>query len=182
MDGEYTLTVAGLVRQLPLRRIRPGLSIASFVMLGDTELVERSAAALYEKLPRDAIDMLVCPEAKAIPLAQALASLLKVNYVVVRKSVKGYMREPVVERTKSITTLEEQLLVLDGADVQKLSGRHVCIVDDVVSTGGSLQSIENLLKKTDCKILCRAAVLLEDAGFDDPGLVYLERLPVFAAE
>jgi adenine phosphoribosyltransferase len=148
-------------------------------MLGDTELVEKSAAALYEKLPKYIIDILVCPEAKAIPLAQALASLLKVNYVVVRKSVKGYMNDPLVENTNSITTIEEQQLVLDGTDVQKISGRNVCIVDDVVSTGGSLKSIENLLGRTDCKIVCKAAVLLEDAGFDDPDLVYLERLPVF---
>jgi len=179
MMNDYTLKVAGLVRRLPLRRVAPDLSIASFVMLGDTELVERTAQALYEKIPRYEIDILVCPEAKAIPLAQALSSLLKVNYIVVRKSVKGYMNNPLIEAAKSITTKEEQQLVLDGIDVDKIKGRNVCIVDDVVSTGGSLKSIEALLKRTDCKIVCKAAVLLEEAGYEDPTLVYLERLPVF---
>ena len=176
---EYTLKVAGLVRHLPLRKITSELSIASFVMLGDTELVERTAVALYEKIPKYEIDILVCPEAKAIPLAQTLATLLKVNYVVVRKSVKGYMNDPLVEEVKSITTTEKQRLVLDGIDVDKVKGRHVCIVDDVVSTGGSIKSIEALLRRTDCKIVCKAAVLLEEAGYEDPDLVYLERLPVF---
>jgi adenine phosphoribosyltransferase len=178
-QSEYTLKVAGLTRQLPLRQVSPDLAIASFVMLGDTELVEKTAAALYDKLPKYNIDILVCPEAKAIPLAQELASLLKVNYVVVRKSVKGYMKNPLTEKTKSITTVEDQQLVLDGVDVEKIAGRNVCIVDDVVSTGGSLKSIETLLKRTDCKIVCKAAVLLEEAGYEDPDLVYLERLPVF---
>ena len=175
----YSLKVAGLVRRLPLRRVAPDLCIASFVMLGDTELVERSAAALYEKIPKYEIDILVCPEAKAIPLAQALASLLKVNYVVVRKSIKGYMKDPLVQAVKSITTAEEQRLVLDGIDVEKIAGRNVCIVDDVVSTGGSLKSIEALLCKAGCKIVCKTAVLLEEAGYEDTDLVYLERLPVF---
>ena len=179
MMNDYTLKVAGLVRHLPLRRVGPDLSIASFVMLGDTELVERTAVALYEKIPRYEIDILVCPEAKAIPLAQALASLLKVNYVVVRKSVKSYMNSPLIETVKSITTTQEQLLALDGIDVEKVRGRNICIVDDVVSTGGSLKSIEALLQRIECKIVCKAAVLLEEAGYEDPGLVYLERLPVF---
>jgi adenine phosphoribosyltransferase len=69
--------------------------------------------------------------------------------------------------------------VLDGLDVGKIAGRNVCIVDDVVSTGNSLKSIEALLARTECKIVCKAAVLLEEAGFEDPNLVYLERLPVF---
>jgi len=179
MEETYTLRVAGLTRRLPIRRVGHGLSIASFVMLGDTELVESTAQALCKKLPVYDIDILVCPEAKAIPLAQVLASLLKVNYVVVRKSVKGYMKDPLIEITKSITTVEEQRLVLDAVDVEKITGRNVCIVDDVVSTGGSLKSIEALLKRTSCKVVAKAAVLLEDSGYDDPALVYLERLPVF---
>jgi len=178
-DTFYTLTVAGLTRHLPLRRLAPNLSIASFVMLGDTELVEKTARALYEKVPKYLIDILVCPEAKAIPLAQALGSLLKVDYVVLRKSVKSYMKDPLIEKVQSITTSGGQQLVLDGVDAARIGGRNVCVIDDVVSTGGSLRSIEALLSRTDCRVVCKAAVLLEEAGFEDENLVYLERLPVF---
>jgi adenine phosphoribosyltransferase len=75
----YTITVAGLRRRLPVIRISDHLAIASFVMLGDTELIERTAQALYEHpaLPRYDIDILVCPEAKAIPLTHVLAELLQ---------------------------------------------------------------------------------------------------------
>jgi adenine phosphoribosyltransferase len=181
MEEFYTLQVAGLRRRLPKVKISDKLAIASFVMLGDTELIEKSARAIYEHpaFPRFEVDVLVCPEAKAIPLAHAIANLLQVNYIVARKSLKSYMKDPVVERVKSITTAGEQLLVLDGADVEKIRGRQVCIVDDVVSTGGSLKALENLLKKAGCRVIAKAAVLLEEAGYEPADLVYLERLPVF---
>jgi adenine phosphoribosyltransferase len=181
MEDTYTLSVAGLKRRLPKIRIADNLAIASFVMLGDTELIERTAMAIYEHpaFPRYDVDVLVCPEAKAIPLAHAIAKLLQVNYIVARKSLKSYMKNPVVEKVKSITTADEQLLVLDGADVEKIRGRNVCIVDDVVSTGGSLKALESLLVKTGCKVVAKAAVLLEEAGYAGEDLVYLERLPVF---
>jgi adenine phosphoribosyltransferase len=181
MEETYTLSVAGLKRRLPKIKIADKLAIASFVMLGDTELIERTAIAIYEHpaFPRYDVDVLVCPEAKAIPLAHAIAKLLQVNYIVARKSLKSYMKNPVVEKVKSITTEGEQLLVLDGGDVEKIRGRNVCIVDDVVSTGGSLKALESLLVKTGCKVVAKAAVLLEDAGYAGEDLVYLERLPVF---
>ena len=86
MDELYTLHVAGITRSLPKIKISDKLAIASFVMLGDTELVEKAARAIYEHpaFPRYTIDILVCPEAKAIPLAQVLANLLLVNYIVAR--------------------------------------------------------------------------------------------------
>jgi adenine phosphoribosyltransferase len=177
----YTITVAGLRRRLPVIRISDHLAIASFVMLGDTELIERTAQALYEHpaLPRYDIDILVCPEAKAIPLTHVLAELLQVNYIVVRKSQKSYMKNPVIEKVKSITTAGEQFLVLDGIDVEKIRGRNVCIVDDVVSTGGSLKGLESLLTKVGCKVIAKAAVLLEEAGYSGEDLIYLEKLPIF---
>jgi adenine phosphoribosyltransferase len=181
MTEFYTLHVASLRRSLPLIKISDKLAIASFVMLGDTELVENTARALYEHpgFPRYEIDILVCPEAKAIPLTQVLANLLHVNYIVARKSVKSYMKDPVVESVKSITTAGEQLLVLNGCDVEKICGRNVCIVDDVVSTGGSIKSLEGLLLKSGCKVVAKTAVLLEEAGYAGDDLIYLEKLPVF---
>ena len=181
MEDFHTLNVAGLKRRLPKIRIADNLAIASFVMLGDTELVEKTAHALYEHpaFPRYDVDVLVCPEAKAIPLTHALANLLQVNYIVARKSLKSYMKDPVVEKVKSITTSGEQLLVLNGGDVDKIGGRNVCIVDDVVSTGGSIKALENLLLKTGCKVVAKAAVLLEEAGYAGDDLVFLEKLPIF---
>ena len=185
----YTLHVAGLTRELKKVRVAPHLTIASFVMLGDTQLIEKAAEALLEKIRAlGQIDMLVCPEAKGIPLTHAIAARMGVDYVVARKSVKAYMEHPIIEETKSITTSEKQIIVIDEMDAAKLDGKRVCVeldgkrvcvVDDVVSTGGSLHSLEAVLAKTGCTVVSKVAVLLEEGGYDGKDLIYLEKLPVF---
>ena len=178
----YTLKVAGLQRELPKVKINDELAIASFVMFGDTELIEECAEAiiLHTDFPSvNEIDILCSPEAKSIPLVHAVARRLGINYVIARKSVKGYMSDPIVEKVQSITTIGAQTLVLDRCDVEKLEGKRVCIVDDVVSTGGSIVGLEKMLEKVDCEVICKAAVLLEEAGYDKDDLVYLEKLPIF---
>jgi adenine phosphoribosyltransferase len=187
----YTLNVAGLQRELPKVKIHDELAIASFVMFGDTELIEACAEAiiLHPDFPTlNEIDILCSPEAKSIPLVHAIARRLSINYVIARKSIKGYMSNPVIEKVQSITTIGAQTLVLDKSDVEKLQGKRICIIDDVVSTGGSLIGLENMLKKLNhggnvasgnCEVICKAAVLLEEAGYDKDDLIYLEKLPIF---
>ena len=181
MESTYKLHVAGIERDLRVVPIADNLSIASFVMLGDTELVERCADALYEKVKqfKGTVDYLVCPEAKGIPLTHALALRLGINYIIIRKTVKGYMSNAIVHEVRSITSNFKQTLVLDGVDAERLNGKKVLILDDVVSTGGSLKALKQCLAQTDCEILADVTVLLEDAGYNDPKLIYLEKLPVF---
>ena len=182
-DEFYELHVAGLVRKLPKVKINDELAIASFVMLGDTKLTESCALYLtnHPDFPKgdNDIDVVICPEAKAIPLVHVISRILGVDYIVARKSVKGYMVDPIVEKVESITTIGEQMLVLDKPDADKVKGKNVCIIDDVVSTGGSITSVEKLMKKAEANVVCKAAVLLEDAGYNNPDLVYLENLPIF---
>ena len=182
MNEYYTLNTCGITRRLKKVQVAPNLVIASFVMLGDTELIEKSADVLFEKMKKiGKIDMLVCPEAKGIPLTHALAVRLGVNYVVARKSVKGYMEHPIISEVKSITTNEPQIIVIDELDAERLNGKRVCVVDDVVSTGGSLHSLEEVLSKTGCTVVSKVAVLLEDGGYSGEDLIYVDKLPVFTA-
>ena len=136
----YELTVAGCKRSLPILNVTDKLAIAGFIMLGDTELVEECAKVLVTKLPAD-IDYLICPEAKAIPLAHAMARMMGINYIVIRKSVKVYMENPLIVDVQSITTAGQQHLVMDSADVQKIWHKRVAIVDDY--TGNSFQFTAN---------------------------------------
>lgn len=45
-------------------------------------------------------------------------------------------------RVKSITTEREQVLYLDAADAEKIKGKRILVVDDVVSTGESMYALE----------------------------------------
>ena len=71
----YNIEVAGVKRKLPVIKINSDLSIASFVILGDTEIVCAAAREIAKMLPE--VDFLVTAEAKGIPLAFEISRLLK---------------------------------------------------------------------------------------------------------
>ncbi|PAD85508.1 adenine phosphoribosyltransferase [Niallia circulans] len=178
MMETYSLTVAGVKRELPIIPISNDLKIASFVILGDTEIVVAAASLLAEQL-KD-IDYLVTAEAKGIPLVHELSKQLNMlEYIVARKSVKPYMDEPLINQVVSITTQKEQLLCLDGKDAAKIKGKRIAIIDDVISTGESIRVLEELVTKAGGIVVSKAAILAEGDAAERDDIVYLEKLPVF---
>ena len=178
MQEYYTLEVAGVTRQLPIMQISDHLAIASFVILGDCEIVTKSAPLIEEKLPE--VDFIVTAEAKGIPLVNELCRLRGLPYyIVARKSVKPYMSHPITDEVVSITTQKTQTLCLDGKDAMLLNGKRVAIVDDVISTGESLAAMEELLHTIGGKVVGKACVLAEGDAKDRTDIIYLEPLPLF---
>jgi len=174
----YTLHVAGLTRELPIIKLSYDLSIASFVILGDTEIVRKTAPIIAKKLPE--VDFIVTAEAKGIPLAYEISRILNLNeYVVARKSIKAYMEEPIEVEINSITTTDSQKLYLNNQDAKKIKGKRVALVDDVISTGQSLKALERLVEKAGGKVLAKAAILAEGDAKDRKDIVFLEALPTF---
>ena len=174
----YTLNVAGLTRELPIIKLSYDLSIASFVILGDTEIVRKTAPIIAKKLPE--VDLIVTAEAKGIPLAYEISRILNLNeYVVARKSIKAYMEEPIEVEINSITTTNSQKLYLNNQDAKKIKGKRIALVDDVISTGQSLKALERLVEKAGGKVLAKAAILAEGDAKDRKDIVFLEALPTF---
>ena len=174
----YTLHVAGLTRELPVIKLSYDLSIASFVILGDTEIVRKTAPIIAKKLPE--VDFIVTAEAKGIPLAYEISKVLNLNeYVVARKSVKAYMEESIEVEVNSITTTNSQILYLNNRDAKKIKGKRIALVDDVISTGQSLKALERLVEKAGGKVLAKAAILAEGDAKDRKDIIFLEALPTF---
>ena len=174
----YTLNVAGLTRELPIIKLSYDLSIASFVILGDTEIVRKTAPIIAKKLPE--VDFIVTAEAKGIPLAYEISRVLNLNeYVVARKSVKAYMEESIEVEVNSITTTNSQKLYLNNRDAKKIKGKRIALVDDVISTGQSLKALERLVEKAGGKVLAKAAILAEGDAKDRKDILFLEALPTF---
>ncbi len=146
MRDTHTVNIAGVTRELPLFEVKPGLKIAVLNILGDIELVEASARALISKLDGKQFDLLVTAESKSIPLAHTMAVLKNIQYVVLRKSYKPYMGDALEVETNSITTGSEQKLILDEKDLRLIEGKKVLIVDDVISTGSTLEAMRKLMK------------------------------------
>lgn len=177
----YMMQVCGIERELPFVQIKEDLAFASFVIIGDTELISACADELAEKI--GSVDMVVTAEAKGIALAYEVSRKLGLKeFIVARKSVKSYMNDIVSEAVHSITTQGEQHLYLDGIEAEKIRGRRVCILDDVISTGESLRALENLAVKAGAEIACRAAVLAEGDAANRNDIVFLEKLPLFSID
>lgn len=173
----YTLEVAGLKRQLPICRISDNLSIAAFVMFSDVEITVATAAELLKRAPE--FDYIVTAESKGIPLSYEMSRVSGKNYILARKMTKLYMTDPMEIKVKSITTSKVQTLYLDSHEAKMLEGKRVLIVDDVVSTGESLNALEQLVNKAGGKIVGKAFVLAEGDAADRDDIIYLEKLPLF---
>lgn len=175
----YPVDIAGVHRELTLFEIKPGLKIAILNILGDTELVQACAVALAEKLAAVEYDLLLTAEAKSIPIAHALAVETKKPYVVLRKIYKPYMGEALKTETLSITTGEPQYLYLDEKDRDLMKGRKVVVVDDVISTGSTLQGMRLLVQKAGAEVVAEAAIFTEGERAKWRDIISLGHLPVF---
>ena len=175
----HTVEVAGLRRDLRLFEIKPGLKIAILNILGDTEFVQACAKELAQKLKDTEYDLLVTAEAKSIPLAHALSVETKKPYVVLRKSYKPYMGDALKAETLSITTGQPQTLLLDEKDVELMKGKKVVIVDDVISTGSTLQGMRMVLDKAEASVVGEAAIFTEGDRAQWSNIISLGHLPLF---
>src|SRR5687768_8490763 len=175
----YAVEIAGLKRHLRLFEIKPGLKIAILNILGDTELVQASAKELAQKLKDTDYDLLVTAEAKSIPLAHALSVETKKPYVVLRKTYKPYMGDALKAETLSITTGQPQTLILDEKDVELMKGKKVVIVDDVISTGSTLQGMRMVLDKAGASVAGEAAIFTEGDRAQWMHIIALGHLPLF---
>ena len=178
-NGTYAVEIAGQKRELRLFEIKPGLKIAILNILGDTEFVQACARELAGKLNGVDYDVLVTAEAKAIPLAYALSVETKKPYVVLRKAYKSYMGDALKVETLSITTGQTQTLILDEKDRALVQGKKSVIVDDVISTGSTLQGMRTILNQASSLVVAEAAIFTEGDRAQWMNIISLGHLPLF---
>ena len=175
----YSIEIAGLKRELPLFEVKPGLRIALLNILGDTELVQACGRELARKLNGTDFDVLMTAEAKSIPLVHTLSVETKKPYIVLRKTYKPYMGDAIKAETLSITTGQPQVLILDEKDRELVKGKRVLIVDDVISTGSTLQGMRLVLEKAGAGVSGEAAILTEGDRSQWMNIHSLGHLPLF---
>ncbi|HAB00629.1 MAG TPA: adenine phosphoribosyltransferase [Ruminococcaceae bacterium] len=174
----YKLNVAGLTRDLPLCKVTDDLYIGAFVIFGDVELTVNCARDLLKIAPEH--DIMITAESKGIPLVYEMARQSgENNYLIARKAPKLYMKNVFSTEVTSITTAKKQTLYIDSEDMERMRGKRVLIIDDVISTGESLRAVEKLVKQAGGNIVGRMAILAEgDAKYRDD-IQYLSYLPLF---
>ena len=177
MSEYYSMKIAGLERDLEKFPVSDKLDIAAFIIFGDVELTIKASEELLKKAPE--FDVIVTPEAKSIPLAYEMARQSGQPYIVARKGIKVYMRNSLDVTVNSITTQKEQHLYLGETEVNMIKGKKVLIVDDVISTGESLEAVRKLVDKSGAIQAATCAVLAEGDAADRDDIIFLEKLPLF---
>lgn len=185
---------------LPIVRVSPDLHIASFVIIDNYDLVKRLSEILTRQVAKHDPDYLLCVEAKSLPLTYAICDRLndlhrrkgrraRVRFVVIRKSKKVYMKSPYSVTVKSITSRERQKLFIDRSDVAKLRKQRFVLVDDVISTGSTLNAVLRLLKRVGlspdaiCTVLFEGETGPEKINYPYKDKIHaLGRIPLYVKE
>lgn len=180
---KYTINIAGLKRDLPICKVTDDLYIAAFICFGDAEITEACAREMLKLVPREDYDYLLTAEAKGIPLGHEMARQAGMKkHFVARKSVKNYMPDPISVDDESITTNGLQKLYLGGDDAALIKGKRILLVDDVISTGGSLRAMEALVNIAGGTVAGKIAALAEGDAAKRDDIKFLEKIPLFDAD
>lgn len=164
--------------KLPVLPLPSGVKIAFFNLHGDTALTEHCGKALAKYLSD--CEVLITAESKGLQLTHVTARELGMPYyAVARKSKKLYMQDGIdVTMKASITTGTIQKLYLSKHDVDLLNGKKVGIVDDVLSTGASLEGLEEIVNKAGGIVHKKAFVLAEGDAQFRKDVIYLATIPI----
>lgn len=181
MNNFYEIDICGLKRKLELFPVNDNLKIAAFILFGDVEITVKCAEELLKRAPE--YDIIITSECKSLPLVYEMAKQAKDdNYIIARKSPKVYMKNIITSGVDSITTANHQNLCISESEINAMKGKRVLIVDDVISTGSSLESLEELVNKAGGIIAGKMAILAEGDAAKRDDIIVLEKLPLFDAE
>ncbi len=131
---------------------------------------------LYNLIKNDGnlptIDLIIAPEAMALPVATLVSSFMEVPYVIARKRKYGLIGEIEISQQ---TGYSKNLMYVNGVK----PGDNVIIIDDVVSTGGTLKALIDNLEFNGINVLGsytiieknRASIELRKSGYVVKSLV-----------
>lgn len=178
MDNFYRVNINGYEEDLPILPLPSGIKIAFFNLHGNQKLTEHCGKELA-KLISDA-EVIITAESKGLQLAHVVARELNMPYyAVARKSKKLYMQDGIeVSYGASITTGKPQELFLSKHDVDLIKGKKVAIVDDVISTGASLEGLTAIVEKAGGIVYKKAFVLAEGESKNLKDVIYLATIPI----
>lgn len=176
--------------ELPIVPIADGLAIALLMTIDHgVGFMERAGADLAQALAGAEPEIVVSAATLGIPVAiEVTRSLCLDDYVILQKTPKVHLRDALTEELSSITTNGSQRLLLDRARVGAVAGRRVALVDDVISTGGSIAAALRLLDAAGADVVAIGALLTEGSDWrtalgDRCELVHeLGRIPVFRSD
>lgn len=179
MTRTHVVEAGGERFEAPIRSVGPvGIAYLDFVC--DRRLIRTCASELAGVLPASP-GAIVVPATGAIPLGYALAELLDRPLVVLRKGTRAYMDDVIGTRVRSVASATDESLVLESCYLSVLRRHPVTLLDTVTTTGSTLRAMDELMSLAEVPV-AEHAVCFVEGDHQEPGLVHLGRLPVFASE
>jgi adenine phosphoribosyltransferase len=162
-DRTYRTDVGSQSVELPLVAVAEDVTIALLICVDHgVAFAEQAGRELAELLRPARPEVVVSVATMGIPLAIEVTRALGLDdYVILHKTPKIHLGDTYVEPVRSITTGPLQTLRADPARVHAVEGRRVAVVDDVVSTGGSLRAALALLRRMGAEPVVVGSLLTE---------------------
>ena len=187
MDATYVAQVGSQRITLPIVPVSDELSIALMIVIDHgVSFVDTAGAELAERFAGADVDIVVAPATLGIPIAIAVSRALGLDdYLILQKSRKVHLGDALEAPVHAITSTTSSALLLDRARLHAVQGKRVLFVDDVISTGSSVQAALALLESAGAEIAGIGSLLVEGEGWPEvlapyeDRLVALGRIPVF---
>ncbi|MGA1874519.1 MAG: phosphoribosyltransferase family protein [bacterium] len=188
----YSLELGGLSRILPLIPVESSLWLVGNEALcfgcdiGFTKIASRE---LVEKLSHLRFDCIVCPETKSLCFAYEISHMLSLQrFMIVRKRIEKGIPIAFSEEMTSITSPTPQFIFLDDYSAREIKGKKVILLDDTISTGGTMNALLHLMEKAQAEVLAIAAIWVEGPSYYQDlsdfilsdRLIFLDYLPVYS--
>jgi adenine phosphoribosyltransferase len=121
------------------------------------ELLREIVIGIIRKANLEAVDKIVAPEAMGIHISTAVSLMTDIPLVVVRK--RSYGLDDEVSIAKSTGYADSEMFINDIRD-----GDRVLVLDDVLSTGGTLRALLTALEDIGAELVDTVAVIKKVDG------------------
>ncbi|MBQ7743274.1 MAG: hypothetical protein IJ790_01710 [Lachnospiraceae bacterium] len=180
MNKYHNVKFSGEEFALPKAGIGDNKYVAVFDPYSNVKMSRAAANDLYNKIKEkglDKVDVVISAEVKGAAIAQRVADLCNTDLLIFRKKIKINFEEPVIAHVKTFTSGTNQLFI-DKKDLMRYSGKTALFVDDVISTGSTINAIKDVLKEYNINVKAYCCVFKESDDVHDE-LVYVDTLPIF---
>lgn len=143
----YPVTIGERTIELPIVKLSNApVRIALADTLGDWPLCDFLAEALLAKARQTQVPLediqVILSAGKATTLAGSLARKMGISeYAIAEKRAKSFWSDPFGVPAKSITSQQNEQLIIGGRRAAMLKGQKILVVDDVISTGDSIHAL-----------------------------------------
>lgn len=180
MEQKYhKVKFAGNEYSLPLAKVGK-IAIAVFDSYQDIQMCRDASKDLYEKMKSvnmTDMDYIIGIEIKGAAIAQRIADLFNKPMVVFRKSKKINFTDVKTAKVDTVTSGHNDLYI-DKSSLDLLKGKKICLVDDVVSSGSSVNAVEELLNENGIELKYKAFVFKEGEAYKKD-CVFVDKLQLY---